>query len=742
MSFVHPLFLGGLLLIGIPVLIHLIMQQKPKHLLFPAFRFLAQKHRTNQRRLRLRHWLLLALRVLLIAALCLAFARPKLFSERLALGGGRPVAAVLLFDTSYSMGYQVANRSRLDEAKKRALELLEDFPPNSRVAVFDSGESGGDWLVSRAQAEERITALKLRPVNAPLTRQIGQAYRLLREVDSESREGEALPQFLYVLSDRTTACWDATEAKTLHPPEGLNQVFVDVGVDQPADLALVSLELPRPIVHPGDQAQIRVSVRATGADAENEVLCLRVGESTADRRPVKLTAGQSEVKVFERAAFRPGETEEVAGRLPYGFHQFEIQLGATDALPQNNVLYATIKVQEGRRILIVTDHPGKRGDDGDATVWLRALQASHQFPCEARSPKAFAEMAIGDLKKDYEAICLLDVADPSGLWDKLTAYVEAGKGLAVVPGGEDWQPSRRAYNLPEARRLLGAQMLEPVNQGDAAGVEWKELLPDSPRGPVHPLIKPFRDALDEGDHFTDETRPRARHFWKVKPDATTQVLARYADKENSPALLEHRLGPGRVILFTTALDHHLVKNLHANNYFGSRSWFGAVLIVLSTGYLAGDADTPNFNYLCGQTVTVPAPASATPLFTLIGPGITDVRVPRARGENVLRITQAVLPGNYAVFDPDTRQRIASFSLNLPPEETQLDRVPVEQIESLLGSGSVLTVDYKTSLADALHGHWQEPLELFPLLMIVLLIVLAVENLLANKFYRRGSQETL
>src|SRR5205807_10520282 len=105
MSFVHPLLLGGLLLIGIPVLIHLIMQQKPKRLPFPAFRFLLQKHRTNQRRLRLRHWLLLALRMLLVALVCLALARPKLFSDRLQIGSNRPVAAVLLFDTSMSMGY-------------------------------------------------------------------------------------------------------------------------------------------------------------------------------------------------------------------------------------------------------------------------------------------------------------------------------------------------------------------------------------------------------------------------------------------------------------------------------------------------------------------------------------------------------------------------------------------------------------------------------------------------------------
>src|SRR5438552_621365 len=109
MTFIHPLLLGGLLLIGIPVLIHLIMRQKPKHLLFPAFRFLLQRHRTNQRKLRLRHLVLLALRMLLIAIICFALVRPEL---SLSHGEGilsteRPAAIVLLFDTSYSMEYKV-----------------------------------------------------------------------------------------------------------------------------------------------------------------------------------------------------------------------------------------------------------------------------------------------------------------------------------------------------------------------------------------------------------------------------------------------------------------------------------------------------------------------------------------------------------------------------------------------------------------------------------------------------------
>jgi hypothetical protein len=72
---------------------------------------------------------------------------------------------------------------------------------------------------------------------------------------------------------------------------------------------------------------------------------------------------------------------------------------------------------------------------------------------------------------------------------------------------------------------------------------------------------------------------------------------------------------------------------------------------------------------------------------------------------------------------------------------QLTRLPVEQIETLLGAGAVLPVGRETSLRDALQGHWNQPVELFPWLMILVLLALAVENLLSNKFYRRQTEET-
>jgi len=79
------LLLLGLLLATIPVVLHLLLRARPKKLIFPALRLLQQRRMQNQRRMRLRQVWLLLLRMLLIAGLVLALARPTLPPANYAL---------------------------------------------------------------------------------------------------------------------------------------------------------------------------------------------------------------------------------------------------------------------------------------------------------------------------------------------------------------------------------------------------------------------------------------------------------------------------------------------------------------------------------------------------------------------------------------------------------------------------------------------------------------------------------
>ena len=47
MTWLNASMLFGLVLVGIPIIIHLSMRQRPKHYLFPALRFVQQRSETR-----------------------------------------------------------------------------------------------------------------------------------------------------------------------------------------------------------------------------------------------------------------------------------------------------------------------------------------------------------------------------------------------------------------------------------------------------------------------------------------------------------------------------------------------------------------------------------------------------------------------------------------------------------------------------------------------------------------------
>ena len=106
MTFLHAAFLGGAAAVIVPIVLHLVMRRQPKHLEFPALRFVKLRQQSNRRQMRLRNWLLLALRCAVVALLALALARPSIVASGVLGDQEAPVAAALVFDTSPRMQYR------------------------------------------------------------------------------------------------------------------------------------------------------------------------------------------------------------------------------------------------------------------------------------------------------------------------------------------------------------------------------------------------------------------------------------------------------------------------------------------------------------------------------------------------------------------------------------------------------------------------------------------------------------
>ena len=753
-----PILLAGAALVGLPILLHLIMRQEPKRLSFPAFRFLKLQKRINQRKIRLRHLLLLLLRMALIALICLSLFQPTILSEGFSLRGDRPIAAVIVLDTSPSMGYVlVAERSgltdarqrglklldekadgpwtALDEARGRIMEILEDLPSGSRVAILDTADRAEPiFEASVAEARQRVRDIKKPRANSqPVTRALESAYAMLARLDAELEPGQdPYPRLLAVFSDRTVPSWDQARVAELAslrdriPPPSIHHVYVDVGTDKPVNTAITAVEFKPQIIAANQTLLINVTVESTGA-SEN-ILKFSIDGEEIQSVPVN-PAGRD----------RPVSRQLHKDKLKPGLHQAKIGLNTPDGLPFDNEKFITFRVREPRNVLALVDAPqslfarwfgSREYTVANGETWKKALDALGWYACETRAVTDYDRI---DWTK-YEQVTLLSLSNPPReLWQKAKDYLQQGGRLIVAPAGPEMRTD--AYETDAAREILPWQFKR-----------WVELPPLEPTtwtwgalSTQRPFLSAFRQYVDQYPSFPDNP-PRTTGFWKVEGEARERVIVSYDDapapEQRSPAVLERNSGKGRVMQFTTPLGGSVNKY---HNY--ASTWFYMMLANEAVRALIGDSEDQVFNFTAGQNVLVKWPVDAKPgiNFYLSGPDVTatDAIVRREEGQAFLRLgpEKTGTAGSFMIQSEDGKWS-DGFSINAPVEESNLERLPPESIQELFGPDTIFPADKKLTLTDILSGKFTQPIELFPFLMILLLLVMAVENLLANKFYRK------
>jgi hypothetical protein len=258
----------------------------------------------------------------------------------------------------------------------------------------------------------------------------------------------------------------------------------------------------------------------------------------------------------------------------------------------------------------------------------------------------------------------------------------------------------------------------------------------------HPFLLPYMGWLKQGKADFLVNPRRAFYYWDVEPfkEGDVQVVVPY-DDAGKPAVVE-RLWPrshGKVILLTTPMEQHEPK---WNNYYASTSYFYVALTMLCGRHLCKPLPNEKCNYLFGQDPpkVTRSKEQTSPKYVLKDAGGSE----EIRFDEKLAWVGDRLPraGNYTLsganVDKEDLKTIAQFSINIPGEESDLSRIPVNTIEATLGKNSVIAQDRRTSLLDSIRDHWSEPLDLFPWVMILVLLLLAGENLLSNRFYRKES----
>jgi hypothetical protein len=262
MTFLYPSFLWALAALSIPVLIHLFNFRKTARIYFSNTRFLKLVKEVTTAKRRLKHYLILASRLLFLLFLILAFAQPIIPAIE-QLSSSRSV--VLYVDNSQSMSAPLADNTKgIDAALSFTQNIVELFPPDSRYRILTNDFAPySNSYKTKAEALDLLAQVRVSPVSRSIE-EIKQ--RLEQDGANRSREFFWISDFQKSTLGKIPSAWDSASRWHLVPIAfaPLSNVFVD------------SAYLENPFSSGGERNVLTVKVR-------NE------GSSEIDQLNVKLT---------------------------------------------------------------------------------------------------------------------------------------------------------------------------------------------------------------------------------------------------------------------------------------------------------------------------------------------------------------------------------------------------------------------------------------------------------------------
>ncbi|HVU89858.1 MAG TPA: BatA domain-containing protein [Pirellulales bacterium] len=714
MDFLNPTILAGAGLAAVPVVLHLIMRQQPRLLEFPALRFLQARQQSNRRSMRLRHWLLLALRVAAICFLALALARPSINASGVIGDQEAPTAAALVFDIAPRMSYRHENKTRLEAAEETALWLLPRLPADSQVAVVDASPGEPTFQIDMSTARQRIARMETTGLGRPLPELVESAVALLKKSELQRKE-------IYVFTDLAATAWSTDTpdrlTRTLAELPGLALYVIDVGVLEPRDLFLGELQLSS-----------QVLARNSPLHVVSELDSLNMSGDAVVEMYLADNEGQMQKRGEQNVNYTPGSTQALdfaAPGLDVGTHQGYVRIVGEDSLPIDNQRFFTVEVKPPWRVLVAAAPPA----DYHAANFVEALapadfrRSGHaRFECEIVD---FAELGRRPLES-FAAVCLLDPPPlVESTWRQLSDYARAGHGVGIFLG-PNVEQQFASFNTEAAQELLPGP-LDFV----ARFPEGTNYL--STKNDQHPILAKFRPRRGS---VPWEEFPVYR-FWQFQrlQEGVATVMSMAGGQ---PALLEKPIGKGHALTLVTPASElaEISEDNRWNQLWGAGAWPFFTLTNELMLYLVGGNDE-QLNYLAGQTAVVPVDQEKRfPTFLVTTPDGESIRqAPNQQNTVVVAATQ--LPGNYRVRAGGDKDGVnQGFSVNLAPEASQLKRIDEAELKRLFGE-QTFHVARSHEQIDRHVSLDRVGRELFPLLIAVVAIVLGVEQVLSNRFYREA-----
>ena len=623
MSFLNPFFLFGSLALAVPVLIHLVRREKSEIIPFSSLMFLLKVPKRSIRQQKMKNLLLMALRLLILALLVGAFARPYMTQpERPTAGGNSNRGTVMMLDTSYSMRYG----NNFDRMKSEAQKRIDGLRASDRMAIIafnDSATLLTQPTTDKSALKGAVDTLEPSFGGTRFYDAFTLADRVLGQFVGEQRQ-------LVVISDFQKNGWNRSSRGSVIPID-VKAETVNLAVKEWTNMGIDSVSVDQTSFTRTYSGRLIARIHNYNKEKPTEVpVSVSLNDKEVERKKVIVSANSSALAEF------------TGFDLPLGFSKGRVRIEAEDPLKIDNDFLFAIERREKLKLLVVDAGKPKQ------SVYLRdAYTSAPDLPFEVTIVPASGLTA--DEVAKHELVIINDVARlPDNVREKMDERRKSGQGQLVIlaensdPGW--WGGYEKLPVKPTQKIFVNKDRGKPSVSLTTYG--------------NHSIFKPFEKST--------RVALNSAQFWayvNVEPKPGAIVLAKYED--GAPAIVESSKNDGGMIVFNSTVDskwndfpfktsflplfHEILRYL--SRYNEGRGW-----------YALGDA-IPVVGGLETAAAAVIGPTGERQALGNLEVGQSKFFTPSVPGFYEIRV------------GPDTRR----VAVNPPASEGNLDSMPPEDL---------------------------------------------------------------
>ena len=544
MSFLNPFFLVALLAVGVPLVLHFLRLRKARKLPFSTLSFFKALQKSTLRRIELKRWLLLLLRMLALACLAFVLARPFLAPNTLGISGpqGNALHAILI-DNSASMNRIGQNGPLLEQAQQLASELIDYGKANDRFIIQTTNGSGFFTKIAQASAsKDRIQEITAQKTGSYLSERYLELVETMENAPYSQKN-------IYLITDAQESNLApllkhfAKESDETDDLENSDNEDVDEGekIQFPIPTSLIALEtiplqntyissveLSTNLI--GVNTPLEVFVEVTNDSdipVANQFLSFEFEGQQVGQYTLSLNAGESRLLSFDIRAPKIGSN--------IGVLRIE-----GDEYASDNEYPLSIFIPVERTILWVEGNETPLGARSPLDLVAQAINnpgysTANSIRLEKKNLNNWDEQDL----TNYDAVLLHELATiPSGLISGLLPRIQEGLGLWIVPGSNSQLSS---YNPLLSSLNTGRFQGQIGDFGSFNPVTSATSITDN-----HPIFDGLFDRSEEDDLRVD---PISIYYQFLHSTSTADGGFQLISNDlNNPLMYNKPFGKGQVLV--------------------------------------------------------------------------------------------------------------------------------------------------------------------------------------------------